>query len=141
MGDGPAGCANGLRKGGMGPEDINLVECHDAFTISEILHYEALGLCPPGEGGRLVDEGAVALEGRVPVNPSGGLLSRGHPVGATGVAQIVEVVAHSFVVKRVPVRWKGPGVGLGPVHGPGTRTGTPNRAPSPSFPYEAGGSS
>ncbi len=86
------GALKAYEKAGMGPEDINLVECHDAFTISEILHYEALGLCPPGEGGRLVDEGAVALGGRVPVNPSGGLLSRGHPVGATGVAQIVEVV-------------------------------------------------
>jgi len=86
------GATTAYEKAGMGPEDIHLVECHDAFTISEILHYEALGLCPPGEGGRLVDEGVVALGGRVPVNPSGGLLSRGHPVGATGVAQIVEVV-------------------------------------------------
>lgn len=86
------GALQAYEKAGMGPEDINLVECHDAFTISEILHYEALGLCPPGEGGRLVDEGVVALGGKVPVNPSGGLLSRGHPVGATGVAQIVEVV-------------------------------------------------
>jgi acetyl-CoA acetyltransferase len=86
------GATTAYEKAGMGPEDINLVECHDAFTISEILHYEALDLCPSGEGGRLVDEGVVALGGRVPVNPSGGLLSRGHPVGATGVAQIVEVV-------------------------------------------------
>ncbi|EFK11362.1 thiolase, N-terminal domain protein [delta proteobacterium NaphS2] len=86
------GAHTAYEKAGMGPEDMDLVECHDAFTISEILHYEALGLCPPGEGGRLVDEGSVALGGRVPVNPSGGLLSRGHPVGATGVAQIVEVV-------------------------------------------------
>ncbi len=86
------GARTAYERAGMGPEDMDLVECHDAFTISEILHYEALGLCPPGEGGRLVDEGAVALGGRVPVNPSGGLLSRGHPVAATGVAQIVEVV-------------------------------------------------
>ncbi len=86
------GAALAYEKAGMGPDAINLVECHDAFTISEILHYEALGLCPPGEGGRLVDEGVVALGGKVPVNPSGGLLSRGHPVAATGVAQIVEVV-------------------------------------------------
>ncbi len=86
------GASTAYEKAGMGPEDLNLVECHDAFTISEILHYEALGLCSPGDGGKLLDEGAVALGGRVPVNPSGGLLSRGHPVAATGVAQIVEVV-------------------------------------------------
>jgi acetyl-CoA acetyltransferase len=76
----------------LGPEDLNVVEVHDAFTISEILHYEGLGLCRPGEGGRLIDEGITALGGRVPVNPSGGLLSRGHPVGASGVAQVVEIV-------------------------------------------------
>ena len=76
----------------LGPEDLDVVEVHDAFTISEILHYEGLGLCRPGEGGRLIDEGITALGGRVPVNPSGGLLSRGHPVGASGVAQVVEIV-------------------------------------------------
>lgn len=80
-------------KAGIGPEDIDFVECHDAFTISEILHYEALGLCEVGEGGKLVEEGDTALGGRIPVNVSGGLLSRGHPVGATGVAQICEVVS------------------------------------------------
>jgi len=78
-------------EAGIGPEDINLVECHDAFSIGEILHCEALGLCAPGEGGRLVEDGVTALGGRVPVNPSGGLLSRGHPLGATAVAQLVEV--------------------------------------------------
>ncbi|PKO56470.1 MAG: thiolase, partial [Betaproteobacteria bacterium HGW-Betaproteobacteria-21] len=62
-----------------------------AFTIAEILHYEALGLCPVGEGGRLVAEGVTALGGSKPVNVSGGLLARGHPVGATGVEQIVEL--------------------------------------------------
>lgn len=76
----------------LGPEDLNVVEVHDAFTISEIIHYEGLGLCPPGEGGRLIDEGATDLDGRIPVNPSGGLLSKGHPVGASGVAQVVEIV-------------------------------------------------
>lgn len=85
-------CALAYEKAGLGPEDIDLVECHDAFTISEILHYEALGLCSEGEGGRFASEGHSALGGRVPVNPSGGLLSRGHPVGATGVAQVIEVV-------------------------------------------------
>ena len=86
------GCRAAYERAGIGPADVSLVECHDAFTISEILHYEALGLCRPGEGGRFVEEGHSSLGGRVPVNPSGGLLSRGHPVGATGVAQIVEVV-------------------------------------------------
>lgn len=78
----------------IGPEDLDVVEVHDAFTISEIIHYEGLGLCPLGEGGRLINEGAPELSGRIPVNPSGGLLSKGHPVGASGVAQVVEIVWH-----------------------------------------------
>jgi len=78
----------------LGPEDIGVVEVHDAFTICEIIHYEDLGLCPPGEGGRLVEEGATAIGGKIPVNPSGGLLSKGHPVGASGVAQVVEIAMH-----------------------------------------------
>jgi acetyl-CoA acetyltransferase len=65
---------------------------HDAFSISEILHYEAMGLCGAGEGASLVKQGVTALGGRCPVNPSGGLLSRGHPVGATGIAQVFEIV-------------------------------------------------
>lgn len=76
---------------GIGPGDVDVIECHDAFTIAEIIHYEALGLCPVGEGGQLVESGATSLGGPVPVNVSGGLLSRGHPVGATGVEQIVEL--------------------------------------------------
>jgi acetyl-CoA acetyltransferase len=76
----------------LGPEDINVVEVHDAFTICEVIHYEGLGLCPTGEGGRLLDEGVTELTGKIPVNPSGGLLSKGHPVGASGVAQVVEIV-------------------------------------------------
>jgi len=75
----------------MDPKDINVVEVHDAFTICEIVHYEGLGLCPLGEGGRLIKQGATELGGRVPVNPSGGLLAKGHPVGASGVAQVVEL--------------------------------------------------
>jgi len=70
---------------GLGPEDIDCAEVHDAFTICEIVHYEGLGFCPPGEGGRLIDQGVTALGGALPVNPSGGLLSKGHPVGASGV--------------------------------------------------------
>lgn len=78
-------------QAGVGPEDLDVVECHDAFSIAEIMHYEALGLCPPGEGGRFVQSGSASLGGKHPVNVSGGLLSRGHPVGATGVEQIVEL--------------------------------------------------
>ncbi|MDO8700223.1 MAG: thiolase family protein [Deltaproteobacteria bacterium] len=77
---------------GLGPEDVDVAEVHDAFTIGELMYYEALGFCAPGDGGQLVDEGATEIGGRIPVNPSGGLLSKGHPVGATGVAQIVEIV-------------------------------------------------
>ena len=76
----------------LGPKELDVVEVHDAFTICEIIHYEDLGLCPPGEGGRLIEEGVTGLRGKTPVNPSGGLLSRGHPIGASGVAQIVEIV-------------------------------------------------
>jgi len=75
----------------MGPEDMDVMEVHDATAPAEIFIYEELGLCPEGEGGRLIDEGVTDLGGRVPVNTSGGLLSKGHPVGATGVAQIYEI--------------------------------------------------
>lgn len=74
----------------LGPRDIDFAEVHDAFTIAELLYYEALGFCEPGEAGDLIDSGATSLGGRIPVNPSGGLLARGHPLGATGVAQVVE---------------------------------------------------
>lgn len=77
---------------GIGPEDLDLIELHDCFSIAEIFHYENLGLCKKGEGGRLMDEGKTELNGKIPVNPSGGLLAKGHPLGATGVAQMVEVV-------------------------------------------------
>jgi acetyl-CoA acetyltransferase len=79
---------------GCGPEDLNLVELHDCFATAEILHYENLGLCKDGEAGRLIDEGVTAHGGRVPVNMSGGLLSKGHPLGATGIANIYEVSTH-----------------------------------------------
>ena len=76
---------------GIGPEDVDVVELHDAFTVGELLHYEGLGLCPKGDGARLVRDGDTALGGRVPVNMSGGLISKSHPVGATGVAQFAEL--------------------------------------------------
>jgi acetyl-CoA acetyltransferase len=79
---------------GLGPADLNLVELHDCFATAEIPHYENLGLCADGEGGALIDSGATTLGGRIPVNVSGGLLSKGHPLGATGIANIYEVVSH-----------------------------------------------
>jgi acetyl-CoA acyltransferase len=86
--------AKAYEMAGVGPEDIDLVELHDCFATAEILHYENLGLCKDGEAGRLIDEGETALGGRVPVNVSGGLLSKGHPLGATGIANIYEVSTH-----------------------------------------------
>jgi len=76
---------------GIGPEDLDVAEVHDASAPAELVIYEELGLCQQGEGGRLIDEGATALGGKMPVNPSGGLLAKGHPVGATGTAQIAEI--------------------------------------------------
>jgi len=78
-------------EAGIGPEDVSVIELHDASAPAEIMNYEALGLCAKGEGGALVASGATRLGGRIPVNTSGGLLRKGHPVGATGVAQIVEL--------------------------------------------------
>ena len=83
--------AEAYEEAGIGPEDLSLVECHDASAPAELIAYEALGLCPTGEGGRLVDTGDTAIGGLIPVNTSGGLLRKGHPVGATGIAQIVEL--------------------------------------------------
>ena len=76
---------------GIGPEDIHVAEVHDASAPAELVIYEELGFCQPGEGGKLIDDGVTTLTGRLPVNTSGGLLAKGHPVGATGVAQICEV--------------------------------------------------
>jgi acetyl-CoA C-acetyltransferase len=81
-----------FKMAGKTPKDLNLVEVHDCFTIAEICVIEALGLVEKGSGGRATEEGLTALNGKIPVNPSGGLKSKGHPVGATGVAQVVEVV-------------------------------------------------
>jgi acetyl-CoA acetyltransferase len=78
-------------EAGVGPEDLSVVELHDASAPAEIMAYEYLSLCPKGGGGKLIDEGATRLGGRLPVNTSGGLLRKGHPVGATGIAQIVEL--------------------------------------------------
>jgi acetyl-CoA acetyltransferase len=79
---------------GIGPEDLDLIELHDCFATAELVHYENLGLCGPGEAGRLIDSGYTALGGKLPVNVSGGLLSKGHPLGATGIANVYEVTTH-----------------------------------------------
>jgi len=75
---------------GLGPDDLDLVELHDAFSIAELVYYEMLGLCKVGDAVQFLKSGSSTYGGDVVVNPSGGLLSRGHPVGATGLAQIVE---------------------------------------------------
>ncbi|MFF4543344.1 beta-ketoacyl synthase N-terminal-like domain-containing protein [Streptomyces sp. NPDC001406] len=79
-------------RSGLGIEDVHVVELHDCFSVNELLTYEALGMCEPGESGRLVESGATTYGGRWVVNPSGGLISKGHPLGATGLAQVAELV-------------------------------------------------
>ncbi|MGA6161571.1 lipid-transfer protein [Amycolatopsis magusensis] len=78
-------------QAGIGPEDVDVIELHDCFSTNELLTYEALGLCAEGEGGKLIDAGDTTYGGRWVVNPSGGLISKGHPLGATGLAQCAEL--------------------------------------------------
>lgn len=93
---------------GCKPGDIDVAEVHDAFTIGEVLAYENLGLCEIGESRRIILEGKTKIDGEIPVNPSGGLLSRGHPLGATGVVQLAEITwqlreqagAHQIIKKK-----------------------------------------
>jgi len=79
-------------QAGLGPKDIQVAEVHDAMAPVELMHYEELGFCPEGEGARWLDEGRTKITGDIAVNPSGGLAGRGHPVAATGMAQIAEIV-------------------------------------------------
>jgi len=78
-------------KAGLGPQDVDVIELHDCFSTNELITYEALGLCEPGQGGTLIDSGATTYGGKWVVNPSGGLISKGHPLGATGLAQCTEL--------------------------------------------------
>jgi len=78
-------------QSGLGPEDVDVIELHDCFSTNELITYEGLGLCEPGKGGELIDSGATTYGGRWVVNPSGGLISKGHPIGATGLAQCAEL--------------------------------------------------
>ncbi len=79
---------------GVDPQDLDLVELHDCFATAELIHYDNLGLCAPGEAGKFIDERGPWRDGTIPVNVSGGLISKGHPLGATGVANLYEVATH-----------------------------------------------
>ena len=81
-------------QAGLGPEDLDLVELHDCFATAELLHYDNLRLCEPGGAGDFIDSGRPTRDGSTPVNVSGGLLSKGHPIGATGIANLYEVATH-----------------------------------------------
>ena len=86
------GAAAAYKMAGLGPKDIDVAEVHDATAFGEIHQIEQMGFCPIGDGGKFTENGATALDGIIPVNTSGGLLSRGHPIGASGIAQIYELV-------------------------------------------------
>ena len=78
-------------QAGLGPKDVQVIELHDCFTPNELITYEGLGLCSEGQAGKLIDENATTYGGKWVVNPSGGLLAKGHPLGATGLAQCFEL--------------------------------------------------
>jgi acetyl-CoA acyltransferase len=99
------------KKAGIGPEDINVAEVHDGMAPAEMLLYEELGLCQEGESAKWVDEGRTEITGQVPVNPSGGLTAKGHPVAATGLAQIAEIT-WQLRGEAGPRQVKDPKVGL-----------------------------
>jgi len=79
------------KNAGITPKDINVIELHDCFAANELVTYEALGLCPIGKAGEAIDRGDFTYGGKTIVNPSGGLISKGHPLGATGLAQCAEL--------------------------------------------------
>lgn len=86
------GAARAYEIAGVGPKDVSVAEVHDATAIGEVIQSEVLGLCEPGMGGACAERGETAIGGRIPINPSGGLESKGHPIGATGLGQIYELV-------------------------------------------------
>jgi len=81
-------------QAGMGPESVDVIELHDCFTTNEVITYEGLGLCPEGEATKFIESGNNTYGGKFVINPSGGLMSKGHPIGATGLAQCTELVWH-----------------------------------------------
>ncbi len=109
------------RQGGRGPQDVDVVELHDCFTIAEIVATEGLGFFEPGTGGIAAEKGWTSLGGKLPVNPSGGLKAKGHPIGATGAAQVAEIVTQ-LRCEAGPRQVDGAKVGL--VHTLGGNTAT-----------------
>lgn len=101
----------GLKMAGIGIQDVDLAEVHDCFTISEIIIYEDLGLCEKGQGGRFIEEGQSNIGGKLPVNTRGGLLGCGHPLGATGIAQAIELM-QQFKAQVPKERYVGGEIGL-----------------------------
>jgi acetyl-CoA acyltransferase len=100
-------------RAGLGIEDVDVVELHDCFSVNELLTYEALGMCAEGESGKLVESGATTYGGRWVVNPSGGLISKGHPLGATGIAQVAEL---AWQLRGEAGERQVPGAGVGLAH-------------------------
>ncbi|WP_329116585.1 lipid-transfer protein [Streptomyces sp. NBC_01465] len=100
-------------RSGLGIGDVDVVELHDCFSVNELLTYEALGMCAVGESGKLVESGATTYGGRWVVNPSGGLISKGHPLGATGIAQVAEL---SWQLRGEAGARQVPGAGVGLAH-------------------------
>jgi len=114
--------AQAYEQAGVGPDDLDLVELHDCFATAELIHYDNLGLCEPGGAGDFIDSGAPFRDGRTPVNVSGGLISKGHPIGATGIANIYEVATH-LRGEAGDRQVKGAKVGLAHVIGLGSACG------------------
>jgi acetyl-CoA acetyltransferase len=114
--------SDAYEEAGLGPEDLDVVECQDTDAARELLSYEELGICKRGEQPALLAEGATALGGRLPVNPSGGLLSKGEPLGASALGQVVELVGQltgDAGARQVP----GARVGLAHTVGRGANAG------------------
>ena len=106
-----AAAGQAYKMAGIGPKDVNVAEVHDCFTIAEIMAYEGLGFAPEGDGKQLIREKATYKEGRIPVNVDGGLLSKGHPIGATGGSQIRTIVLQ-LRDEAGPMQVKDPQIGL-----------------------------
>lgn len=109
------------RMAGVKPEDIDVAEVHDCFTIAEIMATEDLGFCEKGEGGKMIEENETEIGGKIPINTSGGLKSKGHPLGATGIAQAVEIVTQ---LKEEAGKRQVDGVEIGLTHNIGGSGGT-----------------